>query len=63
MQQKQVIFFVTTTGDTNVIDSRHFELLKDGAILANAGHFNVEIAMEELRKNKGNQKRSKRKRY
>lgn len=44
--------FVTTTGNTNVIDSRHFELLKDGAILANAGHFNVEIAMDELEKEK-----------
>ncbi len=42
--------FVTTTGDTNVIDLRHFELLKDGAILANAGHFNVEISMDELEK-------------
>jgi adenosylhomocysteinase len=42
--------FVTTTGDTNVIDKRHFELLKDGAILANAGHFNVEIQMDELEK-------------
>jgi len=40
--------FVTTTGDTNVIDLRHFALLKDGAILSNAGHFNVEVAMEEL---------------
>jgi adenosylhomocysteinase len=44
--------FVTTTGNTNVIDSRHFELLKDGAILTNAGHFNVEIAMDELEKEK-----------
>jgi len=42
--------FVTTTGDTNVIDKRHFPLLKDGAILANAGHFNVEINMPELEK-------------
>jgi adenosylhomocysteinase len=44
--------FVTTTGNINVIDSRHFELLKDGAILTNAGHFNVEIAMDELEKEK-----------
>ena len=42
--------FVTATGNTNVIDSRHFELLKDGAILTNAGHFNVEVMMEELEK-------------
>ncbi len=43
--------FVTATGDINVIDRRHMELMKDGAILANAGHFNVEInlkALEEL---------------
>ncbi len=40
--------FVTTTGNTNVVDLRHFALLKDGAILSNAGHFNVEIAMKEL---------------
>ncbi len=42
--------FVTTTGDTNVIDKRHFALLKDGAVLTNAGHFNVEINMPELEK-------------
>ncbi len=43
--------FVTATGDINVIDRQHMELMKDGAILANAGHFNVEInlkALEEL---------------
>ena len=43
--------FVTATGNINVIDRRHMELMKDGAILANAGHFNVEInlkALEEL---------------
>ena len=42
--------FVTATGNTNVIDSRHFELLKDGVILTNAGNFNVEVMMEELEK-------------
>ena len=40
--------FVTSTGDRSVIDRRHFELMKDGAILANAGHFNVEIELEGL---------------
>lgn len=43
--------FVTVTGDINVIDRRHFELMKDGAIVANSGHFNVEInipALEEM---------------
>jgi len=42
--------FVTATGNTNVIDSRYFELLKDGAILSNAGHFDVEVKMADLKK-------------
>ena len=43
--------FVTVTGDVNVLDRPHFEAMKDGAILANSGHFNSEInlkAMDEL---------------
>ena len=43
--------FVTSTGDINVIDKKHMELMKSGAILANAGHFNVEVnlpALEEM---------------
>jgi adenosylhomocysteinase len=43
--------FVTSTGDINVIDRHHFEVMKDGAIVANSGHFNVEInipALEEM---------------
>jgi adenosylhomocysteinase len=43
--------FVTLTGDINVIDLHHFEAMKDGAIVANSGHFNVEInipALEEM---------------
>jgi adenosylhomocysteinase len=40
--------FVTATGDTNVIDLEHFERMKNGAILANAGHFNVEIDVKGL---------------
>ncbi|WP_292365027.1 MULTISPECIES: adenosylhomocysteinase [unclassified Methanoculleus] len=40
--------FVTTTGNTSIITERHFPNLKDGAILANAGHFNVEIDVEWL---------------
>lgn len=43
--------FVTSTGDKNVIDGHHMEVMKDGAILANSGHFNVEInipALEEM---------------
>lgn len=42
--------FITVTGCKEVITKRHFELLKDGAILSNAGHFNVEVdynALEE----------------
>ncbi|HEV8601712.1 MAG TPA: adenosylhomocysteinase [Patescibacteria group bacterium] len=45
--------FVTATGNKHVIDNRHFLRMKDGAILANAGHFNVEInipVLEELSK-------------
>ena len=40
--------FVTVTGDKDVIRKEHFELMKDGAILANAGHFNVEISIPDL---------------
>ncbi|MGB3906633.1 MAG: adenosylhomocysteinase [Anaerolineae bacterium] len=40
--------FVTATGDINVIDRHHFEVMKDGAILANSGHFNVEINITSL---------------
>jgi adenosylhomocysteinase len=40
--------FVTLTGDINVIDRRHFEVMKDGAIVANSGHFNVEITIPAL---------------
>jgi len=41
--------FTTLTGDINVITTDHFGLMKEGAILANAGHFDVEIAMKQLR--------------
>jgi len=40
--------FVTSTGDKSVIDGCHFEVMKDGAILANSGHFNVEINIPAL---------------
>jgi adenosylhomocysteinase len=42
--------FITLTGDINVIDKKHFELMKDGAIIANSGHFNVEINIPALEK-------------
>ena len=41
--------FVTVTGDTKVITSEHFRLMKDGAILCNSGHFDVEIDVPGLR--------------
>ncbi|HLC22995.1 MAG TPA: adenosylhomocysteinase [Dehalococcoidia bacterium] len=47
--------FITATGDANVIDKRHLESMKDGAILANSGHFNVEInipALDQMTANK-----------
>ena len=47
--------FITSTGDKNVIDAQHLEAMKDGAIVANSGHFNVEInipALEEMAVNK-----------
>jgi adenosylhomocysteinase len=40
--------FVTVTGDLNVIDKHHFEAMKNGAIVANSGHFNVEINIPAL---------------
>ena len=41
--------FITVTGCKDVINKEHFKLMKNGAILANAGHFNVEINVEELK--------------
>jgi adenosylhomocysteinase len=40
--------FISATGDIHVIDRQHIELMKDGAILANSGHFNVEINLPVL---------------
>jgi adenosylhomocysteinase len=40
--------FITATGNKNVIDVKHFEVMKRGAILANAGHFDVEINVKDL---------------
>ena len=42
--------FCTVTGDLNVIDVPHFEVMKDGAIVCNSGHFNVEINLPGLEK-------------
>ena len=57
MQQAAKVgdIFVTVTGDLNVIDKAHFDVMKDGVIVANSGHFNVEInipALESLSKEK-----------
>ncbi|HHV63969.1 MAG TPA: adenosylhomocysteinase [Peptococcaceae bacterium] len=51
MQQaaSQADYFITVTGNINVINKDHFLLMKDGAILANAGHFDVEISKPDLR--------------
>jgi adenosylhomocysteinase len=40
--------FCTVTGDLNVLDRHHFEVMKDGAIISNSGHFNVEINIPAL---------------
>ena len=47
--------FCTLTGDINVLDKNHFDAMKDGAIISNSGHFNVEInipALEEMAEEK-----------
>ena len=41
--------FCTVTGDLNVVDKHHFEVMKDGALVANSGHFNVEINIPALK--------------
>jgi adenosylhomocysteinase len=49
--------FITVTGNKNVVDARHIPLLKDGAILANSGHFNAEIDIPTLEKLSNGKKR------
>ncbi|MDQ2906283.1 MAG: adenosylhomocysteinase [Ktedonobacteraceae bacterium] len=49
--------FITVTGNVNVLDRQHFERMKDGAILANSGHFNDEINIPELEKLATNKRR------
>ena len=41
--------FCTVTGNTTVLDQNHFEKMKDGSIVANSGHFNVEIDIDSLK--------------
>jgi adenosylhomocysteinase len=45
---KESDFILTVTGDKHVIDKAHMEVMKDGCVLANAGHFNVEINIPAL---------------
>ncbi len=45
---RQSDFMITATGDKNVVDKHHLELVKDGCVLANSGHFNVEINITVL---------------
>ncbi len=45
---KQSDFIITVTGDKHVIDTEHMQVMKDGCVLANAGHFNVEINIPAL---------------
>jgi len=49
--------FVTLTGDTSVIREEHFKIMKDGAIVCNSGHFNVEIDIPALEKISVNKRR------
>ncbi len=42
--------FVTATGDVDIITAKHLEKMKNGAVLANSGHFNVEINTQDLEK-------------
>ncbi len=42
--------FCTVTGDLNVVDAHHFEVMKDGAIVSNSGHFNCELNIPALEK-------------
>jgi len=54
-------FIITVTGDKNVVDRAHMEVMKDGCVLANAGHFNAEInipVLESLSVNKQRPRKS-----
>ena len=52
--------FITVTGNIHVIRSEHFAAMKDGAIVCNSGHFNVELALDQLEKLAGGSKTSPR---
>ncbi len=52
--------FITVTGNIHVIRSEHFAAMKDGAIVCNSGHFNVELALDQLEKLAGGNRTSPR---
>jgi len=47
---RQADFIVTATGDKDIVTAKHLRVVKDGCVLANAGHFNVEVSMNDLEK-------------
>ena len=49
--------FITVTGGQDVLRGEHFARMKDGAVLANAGHFDVEISLPDLRDGGGRRAR------
>ncbi|EKD42312.1 MAG: hypothetical protein ACD_73C00209G0001, partial [uncultured bacterium] len=53
---KEADIIVTTTGNCNVVNERHFKVMKDKAIVCNIGHFDTEIDMAWLNKNYGHTK-------
>jgi len=50
--------FITATGNINVIDRNHFDQMKDGAIMANSGHFNAEVNIRALEEMSGEGRRT-----
>jgi adenosylhomocysteinase len=51
-------FFITVTGNVSVIDKEHFEAMKDGAIMANSGHFDSEVNLKSLESMAGEGRRT-----
>tara|TARA_Y100000310_G_scaffold345102_1_gene461813 strand:- start:7604 stop:8857 length:1254 start_codon:yes stop_codon:yes gene_type:complete len=53
-------FFITSTGNTDVITVEHMKSMKNGAVLGNAGHFNVEVMVKELEESASSKKKVRR---
>jgi adenosylhomocysteinase len=53
-------FFITSTGNTDVITVEHMKSMKNGAVLGNAGHFNVEVMVKELEEAASSKKKVRR---